>query len=121
MTNPGLIASTNIALNAPTRTRRTDLTEAPREPTAVMEMPMETESGTERTYERWEGDGPRDAEVEGRRAGLHPVFLYETDAGVCLAGGPLDALPGAGRCVDVDDDQRTIATGVTPPPPYSRY
>ncbi len=63
----------------------------------------------------WNGDANEDGDdVEaGDR-----TFRYETDAGACLDGGPLGELQ---HTQYTDDDQRTIATVATLPPPYSRY
>ena len=80
---------------------------------ATEESAAEMEGGVRGRGDFWEGDGYQDGE-ERSRGGVGS-FRYETDGGVRLAGGPLEEVQYA------DDDQRTIATVLTLPPPYSRY
>ena len=78
---------------------------------------LEMEGGPRRNYGPQEGDGHHDGDDGSGSVGAGWTFRYETDGGVRLDGGPLHEPP----YVYADDDQHTIATIVTLPPPYSRY
>ena len=73
--------------------------------------------GSRRNYDPREDDGHHGGEDGSGSAGAGGTFRYETDGGIRLDGGPPEQL----QYVYADDDQRSLATIVTPPPPYSRY
>ena len=97
--------ATNTALSPAT----TEATTVTRQSTAEME------GGAPTHRDLWNGGRREDGDINVEGSGR--TLRYETDAGIRLSVD--DGPPGDLRYTD--DDQRTIASVATAPPPYSRY